>query len=389
MRTPRIIAVAVAATGVAVAAACHHDGVTTPNGGGFDLAFLPPCAGSAFFTALPFDAANIMGWVPLGNLNPPGHTFPTDHQYIYLTSFLTGNAQAVTLYAPGDVTIISAKVTRYAGGSPPEDYSLTFAPCAQVSGEFGHVRTIAPSLAAQIGPMLQGCNTYSPSPGTSVTQCYANPVRIAVRAGDVIGTSAGLDLSLFDARVAKIVYANPSRWTETSTGFDHFHVVPFSDYYAEPTGATVRAMLGSFDGKVRRTAAPLGGSIASDVPGTLQGTWFNPTQPTYPESPHLAIVPFNVDPSRIRISMGTSQPGFLSNEYYVSAATGPNVNTPPAQVTASAAITCYEFENGYGIALVRLTDANTLTFEGRNGANRTCAGAQPWAFTAAAVAFTR
>ncbi|HVZ48166.1 MAG TPA: hypothetical protein VG916_05255 [Gemmatimonadaceae bacterium] len=384
MRSPFVRGAVAAMLGVA--AGCHHDRATGP--GGFDTSFLGACGqSSAFFTALPFTRSDIMGWVPLGNLNPPGHTFPTDHQYIYLTSFLSGGEPA-PLYAPGNVTILSAKVTRYSTGTPAEDYSLTFSPCAEVSAEFGHVRTVAAALLAQIGAMDQACRAYSPNPGLSVTQCYSKPVRVAVHAGDVIGTSAGLDLSMFDARVPAIAYANPSRWTANNSGFDHFHVVPFSDYYAEPLRATVQGMLGSFDGTVRRTVAPLGGSIASDVPGSLQGAWFSPSHPTYPETPHLAIAPSNVDPSRTHISMGTSQPGFPAGAYAVSAATGTNVNVSPSQLTPDSGIACYEFENG-GIALVRLTDATTLTFEGRSGFGRTCAGERPWAFTAAAVVFAR
>ena len=117
-----------------------------------------------------------------------------------------------------------------------------------------------------------------------------------MKAGDVIGTTAGLDLSLFDSRVTPIVYANASRWTALTDSFDHFHVVPFSDYYAEPTRSAVRAMLGSFDGKTKRTIEPLGGTIASDVAGTAQGVWLNPSQPLFPEVSHLAIAPDNVDP---------------------------------------------------------------------------------------------
>jgi hypothetical protein len=96
-----------------------------------------------------------------------------------------------------------------------------------------------------------------------------------------------------------------------------------------------------------------------------------------------------VDPTRIHLSMGISQPGFLANEYYVSTFAAPNVNPNPAQVTPGAQIICYQFENQYGIALLQLSDATTLKFEGRNGAQRTCASEQPWAFTAAAVTFKR
>jgi hypothetical protein len=392
MRAISIVLPSFAVAAAIAIGACHGDGNgPTSAPGGFDLSSLQSCAaGTAIFTALPIAPSQISGWVPLGNLNPPAHTFPTDHQYIYLTGFSAGTVQPVPLYAPGDVTILSAKVTRYVPpGLVPEDYAVTFAPCAQVSAEFGHVRTIEPALLAQIGPMDQSCQSYSPNPGLNVTQCYSKAVKVAVKSGAVIGTSAGLDLSLFDSRIPALTFANAARWQANPNGIDRFHTVPMSDYYAEPAKSVVQALLGSYDGKVKRTVPPVGGTIASDVVGTLQGAWFNPAQPTFPESPHLAIVPFNVDPSRIHLSMGISQPGFLSNEYYVSTASGANVNRHPAQVTPGAQIWCYEFENQYGIALLQLSDATTLKFEGRNGQQRTCATEQPWAFTAGAITFRR
>jgi len=43
----------------------------------------PPLAQTLVFTQSPIDVAAIEFVVPLGNLNPPGHTLPTDHVYFY------------------------------------------------------------------------------------------------------------------------------------------------------------------------------------------------------------------------------------------------------------------------------------------------------------------
>jgi len=389
MRINRLAVASIFIATAVIIGACHENGSgPTSSSGNYDLSSLPGCpAGTALFTALPFPTSQMTGWVPLGNFNPPAHTFPTDHQYIYLNNFPT--ATPAPLFSPGDVTILAAKVTRYSTGTVTEDYAVTFAPCAQVSGEFGHVRTIEPALLAQIGPMNQNCQSYSPNPGLNVTQCYSSAVKVAVKSGAVIGTSAGLDLSLFDSRIAPLTFANASRWQANPDGIDRFHTVPMSDYYAEPTKSVVQSLVGSYDGKVRRTVPPIGGTIAIDVPGTLQGDWFTAGQPTFPEYWHMAIGPFNVDPTAIHLSMGTAQPGFLSNEYYIVPASSGNVNRHPAQVTPGSQIWCYQFQNQYGIALLQLTDATTLKFEGRNGQQRTCATEQPWAFTASAITFVR
>jgi hypothetical protein len=368
--------------------------------GGGPTEFIPSdvasCGSStALFTVTPIATANIMGWVPLGALNPPGHTFPTDHQYIYLTNFVTGGG-TVPLYAPGNATVTQARIVHYNYSSGPgtsDDYALDFMPCREVSASFGHVRTIAPSLLAALGPFDQQCSTYSPNPGLIVSDCYTRRVDIKVSAGDVIGTTAGLDLSLFDTRVTPLVYANASRWISNASGFDHFHVAPFSDYFAEPMRSTVRALLGSFDGRTRRSVEPLGGSIATDIAGTAQGVWLNPGQPTYPETPHLSIVPDNVTPSVIDVSIGASQSGIDPGAYnFVPASTG-TVNRDPSTITPGATIYCWEI--GYsandrrGVVLVQLPDASSLVMEARPGATRTCAGEQPWAFTGASFGYKR
>jgi len=352
-------------------------------------------ASTALFSVSPITPANIMGWVPLGALNPPAHTFPTDHQYIYLTNFSSGNAP-VPLYAPGNITITQGRLVHYLSSSasnPPDDYALDFTPCREVTVDFGHVRTMSAAVLAALGPFDQQCSTYSPSPGLTVSNCYTKPVEIKVNAGDVIGASAGLDLQLFDSRVSPLTFANAARWISNTSGFDHFHVAPFSDYFAEPMRSTVRGMLGTFDGRTRRTAEPVGGTIGSDVAGTAQGVWFNPSQPTYPEIPHLSIVPDNVTPSTIDVSIGTSLPGIAPGAYNFTPSAAGLVNRDPSTITPGQTIYCWEI--GYtandrrGVVLVQLPDATTLVAEGRAGANRTCAGEQPWGFTVGAFTYKR
>jgi len=72
-------------------AACASDGATgTSNASGVTPNTRAP-AGSvtcgtakAIFTRSPVALTDFFGWVPLGNMGPPAHTFPTDHQYIYV-----------------------------------------------------------------------------------------------------------------------------------------------------------------------------------------------------------------------------------------------------------------------------------------------------------------
>lgn len=60
---------------------------------------------SNVFTASPITNAAIAAITPLGNLNAPGHTYPTDHMYIVTT---TSVADAHNVYAAAAGTVVSA-----------------------------------------------------------------------------------------------------------------------------------------------------------------------------------------------------------------------------------------------------------------------------------------
>ena len=105
--------------------ACSKDGGGGPLGASIpkDLA---SCATSKDqFTVSPIAISAINGWVPLGNLNPPAHTFPTDHQYIYLK--VPNSVEP--LVAPGNIVVTRAKSTKYSTGTTGEYYSIGFQPC--------------------------------------------------------------------------------------------------------------------------------------------------------------------------------------------------------------------------------------------------------------------
>jgi hypothetical protein len=388
MQRPSALSVTISlaiAFAAAVATACHDS--TGPLDAAVSAGLKPCGAGTAMFTVPPIDLTKLGGWVPLGNLNPPAHTFPTDHQYLYLPFTNASLAPAaVDVVAPAKMFITRARRTTYSTKGP--DYSIEFSPCTEVHGEFGHVTTVVQAVLGQLGAFDQGCNTYSPDPATIVTACYTKPLGISIEAGAPIGTAGGaagvlaMDFSLFDSRVTKLSYANASRWQSSSDAFDHFHVVAASDYFAEPAKSQVAARVGAYDGRVKRTVAPLGGTIETDVAGSAQGAWFSPGQPTYPESPHLAIVPDNVDPTQISFSFGTSQPGTSAATRTFTPASSGTLNRNPSQIAAGSQVYCYQFGFG-GIVLVQLVDASTLRVEGR-GATTSC-GAGPYVFTTGAT----
>src|SRR5689334_12809943 len=108
------------------------------------------CGGMSLLSTPPLPLANVTGWVPLGNLNPVAHTFPTDQQYLYYT---LGGATSLPVVAPSVIYVTRAKRTQYSTGL--EDYSIEFQPCLEVKGEFGHISAIDATLASQLGAFDQ------------------------------------------------------------------------------------------------------------------------------------------------------------------------------------------------------------------------------------------
>jgi hypothetical protein len=402
MRRAITTSVAVVLLIVAIAAACsggegaYTSGSSTgPGGPPQPTLDLGTCgAATALFTVSPVALADVNGWVPLGNLGPPGHLFPTDHQYLYVNSPENrATIRQVTVVSPGAITVTQAHRTHYSD-SDTSDYALDFYPCNEVRGSFGHVTTIAPTLLQRLGAFDQQCDSYTLNGLVTFANCFTRPVAVKLAAGDTIGSTGGqgtsfaLDFGLFDRRSPTIAFANPARWIADQSGLDHRHVVAPSDYFAEPARTAIRAKLGTFNGLKQRTIEPVGGTIAVDVAGTAQGVWINAAKPLYPESSHLAIVPDNVDPSRIGVSMGVSQPGFNAGLYLIDPVSSGLVNRHPAQITADGTSYCYDLGYSYGVLLLRLVDASTLKVEGRPGLT-TCSAELPWTFGANAFTYVR
>lgn len=368
--------------------ACGGGGEGTgPQDGGDQSATkgLAACAsGTALLTVTPIALDRIDGWIPLGQVGPPAHTFPTDHQYLnWVNPDITRLSVPADVVAPADITILRVRRVTYSSDNHT-DYSMDFSPCADLMGIFGHIATLDANLLTRIGPFDQQCGSYSPNPGLVVQTCDTKSIKVTLPAGGRIGTAGGvaniggLDFTLQDRRVPAIQYANPSRW-QNNGGFDQFHIVPASDYYPEPLKSQIAAKMGSYNGKVRRTIPPVGGTIAHDVPGTAQGVWMNAAQPTVPEGPHLAIVPDNLNPTIFVISMGLSQPFFRSEQYRFTPTSSGTRNRNPSQVLPDGNVYCYDTNQGAAI-LLQLVDATTLRVEGRQGVT-TCALQEPLAFT--------
>lgn len=370
------------------------------NGNGGDSG-LTSCTSDELFTVSPLASADFVGLVALGNLNPTGHTFPTDHIYFYIRSETTGSSAqiikadpsitaSVPIYAPGNATITSvARSENLTAGT--SDYSVYFSPCTEFRAYFLHVSSLSVQIEGGIGDFdTDSCSTYTTG-GSTYRMCQKE-VDIAITAGETIGTAGGivgqnaLDMGAYDARIEALDFANPERFWQASDHFDRLHVVCPVDYFIEDVRDELTARFGNYDGTEMRTIEPLCGTIMQDVKDTAQGMWFiEGTEGTYTqEDPQLALVHDNVDPTIGVFSVGNSISNLSYGVYQFTPSTTGLVNTDFNLVTADGEVHCYEASSE--VIIIKLTDATSLTIEKKDDA---ACGAGPWAFTSNAVNFIR
>jgi len=244
----------------AISAACGKSASssTSPSGvtGGSPATFA--------FRASPIAVSAIEFIAPLGNLNPPDHTLPTDHIYLYHRL----NNQAApprTVVAPADGTVQTII-------NHNSDVKLLIKGASSFTYYLDHV-----VLDASI---RQG---------------------LSIAAGQTLGVTSGgafgIDLGLINDALT-VPLLGPTRYSAETLHGD----APLK-YFDEPLRAQLYAL-------VRRSSDDKNGTFNYDVAGSLSGNWFADGLPASESSlpsawpRHLAFVYDNSEPSSIRIASG-------------------------------------------------------------------------------------
>ena len=345
---------------------------------------LANCQGMTQLTVPPVDMGAIRDLAPLGSLNPPAHTLPTDHLYLSANIVAGAATVVVAVVAPGDMVI--SEVRSRSGGIP--DYAMTFFPCADLMMYFSHLGTLSADLTAKIGP-ITSCDPPYTTGGVTTVSC-AKRVEIRVTAGTPLGTMGGdfgniLDWGGNDRRVPPLAFINSAR-SYGSGDFGQQNAICPVDYFVPSVATALRTRFSGLLGK--RTIEPVCGTIMQDVPNTAQGRWYFNDIPQ--DDPHLALAHDNVDPRVGTISMGTSVPSLPTNPWSFTPATSGRVNTDFPRVTADGRIYCYQTFFGSRPpthALIQLIAPTRVRIEGVPGT--ICGDPSGWAFSAAAREFTR
>jgi len=378
-RARRTTSAAAAGLSLAVALACgdNQKGASSITGNGPPTG-LAACTSPQFLTVPLLSLSSISSIVPLGNLNPPSHTFPTDHIYFYMST-------SSTIAAPGAVVVTNVVVQHRTGGGQPnvDDYLVTFFPCADVMLELEHVKSLSVSLSAKVGPIDGFCQPSYVTGGFTNQQC-SKSTNVALAAGEAIGVAAGsLDLLARDRRIT-IGWVNPTRLSDPTGEYGDKHIACPIDYFVASIADQYRAKLGP-PGAIR-TVAPVCGEVMLDVPGSASGRWFVPGAPTYPEDVHLALAHDNINPATAAFSVGTSIPTLPSGVYSFTPATSGRVNLDFRFVTIIGETECYTASNNRRV-LLQLTSATRIRIQGfGTGA---CGDPSTWVMDAGAVEFER
>ncbi len=268
--------------------------------------YLPACSTDTPFTANPVNMTRLHNIVPLGNLNPPPHTFPTDHIYFHCDNALFPDG--FEIYAPGDITITRVIKVTY---DPPqaesaEDFTIEFQVCRELSGTLGHVNNLSQSLLSSIGEFGapgDEVNSYVIA-GRTYTQ-YRKYVNIPLAAGTQLGFAGwhgyGYDFWIKDTRKT-LTWVNKD-WTSQFL----YTACPLS-YFTTAIKTALETFLGSYTGSLVDPQNYCG-KIDFDIAGTAQGIWTRSDYTagsTGAEEIGLALVYSNFNSSIAAISIGTA-----------------------------------------------------------------------------------
>jgi hypothetical protein len=310
------------------------------------------CDGGPYFSVSPLDSTHYNGLAPLGNLNPTGHTFPTNHHYFnIINSDGVGAPDEVPVYMPGDGWIVTVSTSEHLNASPAPytDYALEFKPCSTYTASFGHMFSLSTELQNAIAGADANCFSYSTG-GEDFRECEYD-MEYFISAGTPVGTTGGregqwaLDYGAQDMDQTPLQWANQSRIENYAS--DLPYTACMSDAFEPAIKTELESRYSNFDGSKKRTVAPLCGHIDQDIAGTAQGIWFEQgTTGFYPEDPHLALVHDNVDPTQGVFSIGTALSDLSGVSHSFTPQNSGQTDQDFSQVTADGNIYCYPYTSG-------------------------------------------
>lgn len=317
---------------------------------------------------------DISAIIPLGNINPPGHTSPVDHNY-----FETDVVDEIPLYAPADSLISNMIELAYKESEEdeyvPTGYLISFLICDGLQLDITEYTKISERLQNEIKNITPECVGDIRKDGHDKIerQCYYKDIAIKVEAGELLGSTQLVDdkfpLEIWAANYnvaprgdVNWNFYNDNRYAHIMCLFDLYSGDLKNQYYAK-FGTT---QSGTF---VPRTVQPLCGEVNQNIKGTIQGMWYYGEQNEKDlefQGKGLAFLHYNLDPTMAEISIGGTIKEKAEVIMFTTSHSG-TINREPSEVTVDKKIYCYE--NGYsnGKVLVELIAPNKMQIEYQTG----------------------
>jgi len=350
-----------------------------------------PCPEGPIFSVAVVHPDSVRSLDPLGNLNPPGHTFPSDHMGIYLKRDQFDHPYAVNVYCPGDLKLARARAVEHVIEGIT-DFAFDLEACDEMVLIIGHVGELDPQLFAGYTDLdswnfeeeySTGGETYRVS---SIRPYWDVPAGTRMGRAGVHQYQGGLDYGFYDRTRPRATAANPSRWGE----YGYLHAFSPIEYYPE---GELKETLASLVAREHQDGDehPYG-RVMQDVPGSAHGCWFLPGAPFPPEDAHLALVQWNLFPSREAFSIGNSVASLNPGLYYFYPENEGRLHRHFADVTSDGLIYGYTVGPDHtpggwtGTILIQMPDEETVWIE---GIEETLEDPEDWAFSAAKTEFRR
>ncbi len=314
-------------------------------------------------TTLPTDLSKLEGIAPLGGVDTPDHTLPTDHMYMM---YPYGDKTQKEVYAPADIVItdISYGKQIFEGEERSSDYRIDFYPCSELKLIYGHIDTVSEKIKSAIGtpesPGSGQCNTNT-QVNSVITSCSWQ-IDLKISAGELIGTTDGWDLwATYEGSKGNVL--SPEYYHNTDA------VCPLN-YWADDIKAQLYAVS-------KRTAEPKCGDAYVDKAGTLQGGWFahkDPEKAKTDWSSHFSLAHHSIEHNIAQVAVaGTIADQFM---YRFTPKDSGTINVEPG-ITKPDTTYCYQHEGnkrfpngrmaGDGKILIKLIDDHTMQIEHKSG----------------------
>lgn len=362
---------------------------------------------SGILTAPLMEPQYIAAMLPLGNVTPPGHTYPIDHIY-----FQVNTDEQVPLYAPanGWITHIMANSVKKTAESDYtfDSFVVTYTICDGLVLDFAGYTDVIQPIKDELAKHTDSCKDGIMKAGhinAGEQQCDYQELDIPVTANELIGYThrelrpdgGGYNIP-FEIWAAN--YNQPSRSDVDWSYYDdnrYAHAVCTFDLYDSTWKSQFEAKFGMWsdghkdkNGKINsgpgefipRTVEPLCGEIVQDIAGTLQGAWFSAKPDKNDKSGNIgnsgygiSFIHNNVDPTLGEVVVGGEFADQLVSVTTFTPAHSGTINREPAEIKADGQTYCYGIINpmntgsagGDGKILVRMIDDHHIEADRQAG----------------------